>query len=201
MCQFIESIRVEGGLPRLLFYHEERMNRTRSLFFLGAPALRLADYLPEDIDGPGVMKWRLVYGRDGVTECTCTPYRLRPVCSLRLVEADKVDYAYKFLDRSALERCFARRGDADDVLLVRDGLLTDTSIANIALYDGRQWCTPAHPLLCGVKRRSLLESRIITERDIRAEELGRYSLVRVFNALIDWGEVELPVSAIRMPAS
>ena len=32
MCQFIESIRVEGGLPRLLFYHEERMNRTRSLF-------------------------------------------------------------------------------------------------------------------------------------------------------------------------
>ena len=177
------------------------MNRTRSLFFHGASALRLADYLPEDIDGPGVMKWRLVYGRDGVTECTCTPYRLRPVCSLRLVEADKVDYAYKFLDRSALERCFARRGDADDVLLVRDGLLTDTSIANIALYDGRQWCTPAHPLLCGVKRRSLLESRIITERDIRAEELGRYSLVRVFNALIDWGEVELPVSAIRMSAS
>ena len=52
-----------------------------------------------------------------------------------------------------------------------------------------------------MKRRSLLESRIITERDIRAEELGRYSLVRVFNALIDWGEVELPVSAIRMPAS
>ena len=87
------------------------------------------------------------------------------------------------------------------MLLVRDGLLTDTSIANIALYDGRQWCTPAHPLLCGVKRRSLLESRIITERDIRAEELGKYSLVRVFNALIDWGEVELPVSAIRMPAS
>ena len=79
MCQFIESIRVEGGLPRLLFYHEERMNRTRSLFFPGAPALRLADYLPEDIDGPGVMKWRLVYGRDGVTECTRPPFRPRPL--------------------------------------------------------------------------------------------------------------------------
>ena len=192
---------MEDGHPCLLSLHEERMNRTRAAFFPEASLASLADCFSEGMAGAGVWKWRLVYDREGIRECTCTPYRLRPVSSLRLVEADKVDYAYKFLDRSALERCFARRGDADDVLLVRDGLLTDTSIANIALYDGRQWCTPAHPLLCGVKRRSLLESRIITERDIRAEELGRYSLVRVFNALIDWGEVELPVSAIRMPAS
>ena len=89
------------------------------------------------------------------------------------------------------------RDGADDVLMVREGRLTDTSIANVALFDGRQWHTPVRPLLGGVKRRFLLESGTIVERDIRVEDLRRYSRIRLFNALIDWGEMELPVSAVR----
>lgn len=196
MYRFIETVRVENGFPCLLPYHEERMNRTRARFFSGVPWLRLSDYWTKE-SGNGVMKWRLVYGRDGVDECSCTPYRLRPVFGLKMVEADDVDYAYKYLDRTALERCFACRDGADEVLMVREGRLTDTSIANVALFDGKQWHTPVRPLLGGVKRRFLLESGAIVERDIRIEDLPRYSRIRLFNALIRWGEMELPVSVVR----
>lgn len=196
MCRFIETVRVENGFPCLLPYHEERMNRTRARFFPGAAWLHLSDYWTKE-PGSGVMKWRLVYGRDGVDECSCMSYRMRPVFSLQLVEAEDVDYAYKYHDRTPLERCFACRDGADDVLMVREGRLTDTSIANVALFDGRQWHTPVRPLLGGVKRRFLLESGTIVERDIRVEDLRRYSRIRLFNALIDWGEMELPVSAVR----
>lgn len=196
MCRFIETIRVEDGHPCLLSLHEERMNRTRAAFFPEAPLASLADCFSEGMAGAGVWKWRLVYDREGIRECTCTPYVMRRVERLRLVSDDTIDYAYKRANRSALEACFARRGTADDVLIVRGGLLTDTSIANVALWNGRRWCTPARPLLQGVRRRALLEAGLMEERDIPADGLGRYSRIRLFNALIGWGEVELPVRAL-----
>lgn len=91
---------------------------------------------------------------------------------------------------------FARRGAYDDILIVRRHLLTDTSIANIALFDGSHWHTPQHPLLKGTKRAELLDKGILTEKDIRMEELPAYSTVRLFNAMIDWGEVELPADCL-----
>lgn len=196
MCRFIESIRVEDGHPCLLPFHEERMNRTRAAFFPAATSFSLAGCLPEGAAGPGVWKWRLVYDREGIREWTCVPYVMRPVKSLRLVTDDTVEYAYKRVDRSVLEACFARRGQADDVLIVRRGLLTDTSIANIALWNGQRWYTPASPLLRGVRRRALLEAGVLEERDISAGDLGRYTRIRLFNALIGWGELELPVCCV-----
>ena len=42
----------------------------------------------------------------------------------------------------------------------------------------------------------MLEAGLMEERDIPADGLGRYSRIRLFNALIGWGEVELPVHAL-----
>ena len=109
---------------------------------------------------------------------------------------DDIDYACKSTDRSALNRLFARRGAYDDILIVRRHLLTDTSIANIALFDGSHWHTPQHPLLKGTKRAELLDKGILTEKDIRMEELPAYSTIRLFNAMIDWGEAELPTDCL-----
>lgn len=70
-------------------------------------------------------------------------------------------------------------------LIVRRGLLTDTSIANIALFDGKDWFTPKLPLLRGTCRTALIDNGIIKEKDIRPEELSSYSFVRLFNAMIN----------------
>ena len=81
-------------------------------------------------------------------------------------------------------------------IIVRRGLLTDTSIANIALFDGKDWFTPKLPLLRGTCRTALIDNGIIKEKDIRPEELSSYSFVRLFNAMIKWGALEFSTGTI-----
>ena len=59
-----------------------------------------------------------------------------------------------------------KKGDCDDILIIRNGLITDMSYANVAFFDGTQWLTPRIPLLAGTCRERLLETGPIREADI-----------------------------------
>lgn len=144
----------------------------------------------------GIYKCRVLYGRE-IEEITYAPYQMRAVSSLRLIAADAVDYTYKSTNRNELNALYARRGVADDVLIVKNGYLTDTSIANVALYDDKMkvWCTPSRPLLRGTRRAELMDKKIIVERDIPQVHLGEYSKIMLFNAMIDWGRIVLPIDS------
>lgn len=191
MCLFIETIRIEDGKVYNLDYHIERFDRTRAAFWKGSAPIDLRTLVsPQSLEG--IYKCRVVYGRE-IEEITYVPYQMRDVSSLRLVVADTVDYTYKSTNRENLNALYAQRKMADDVLIVKDGCLTDTSIANVALYDGKMWCTPSHPLLRGTKRAELLDKKIIVEKDIPQAHLGKYSKIMLFNAMIDWGRIILPV--------
>lgn len=109
------------------------------------------------------MKCRVIYGRE-IEEITYTSYQIRPVHSLQIVYSDDIDYTYKSTDRSVINELFARRQEQDDILIVKNGLLTDTSIGNIALFDGNEWYTPKQPLLKGTRRASLLAMNLIKEK-------------------------------------
>ena len=74
--------------------------------------------------------------------------------------------------------------DVDEILIEKDGYLTDTSIANIAFYDGEQWVTPAIPLLKGTMRQKLLDEGFLQTRNIKKEELTHYTQVALTNAMI-----------------
>ena len=191
MCLFIETLRIDGGEVCRIDYHNERLNRTRTAFGYGSAPIDLADCL-RDFPREGIFKCRVLYGHE-IEEITYTPYVMRPVRSLRAVHADTVDYAYKSADRSELDGLFARRGGADDTLIVKNGRLTDTTIANIALYDGTGWYTPASPLLEGIQRADLLRRGVVRKREINAENIWAYSEIMLFNAMIEFGELRLPV--------
>ena len=150
MCLFIETIRVEDGQVYNLPYHVERLYCTRAAFW--------KDISPIDLTGiissqslSGIWKCRIAYGK-AIEEITYVPYQRRKVSSLRLVTSDTIDYTYKSTNREELNSLYAQRETADDILVVRNGYLTDTSISNIALYDGITWFTPSWPLLMGIKR-------------------------------------------------
>jgi 4-amino-4-deoxychorismate lyase len=46
-------------------------------------------------------------------------------------------------------------------------------------------------------RASLLGKEMIVPSAIRPQDLSRYSLIRLFNAMIGFGEIEFPVANIR----
>ena len=154
MSRYLETFLVAHR--RLVRESEHRLRLARTLRCApDSPAVSrlLALASREALGAPDVprLRGRLVYDLHGEADFSLLPYAPRRIESLRLVHDDHIDYALKRTDRSALDACFARRGGADDVLIVRRGLLTDTTVANLALFDPHtaRWYTPARPLLAG----------------------------------------------------
>lgn len=195
MHRFIETIRIENERIHHLETHQQRFDRTRAAFFPNGKPIDLKQCLSAE-GYTERTRCRVEYDSQ-IRSVSYLPYTIRPVKRLRCVEANAPDYAFKKADRSALNALFELRGTADDVLIVCKNCLTDTSICNIALWNGRQWLTPATPLLGGTMRERLLHEGIIRTATIRADELSHYQTIRLFNAMIDFGEIELPVSAIQ----
>lgn len=194
MCRYIETIRIEKGRLRNIAYHDRRMNEVRREVWGVDRSASLETYIDASPYEERT-RCRVTYGRD-VESVEFFPYQIRPVHSLQLVRGGQIEYRRKRADRSELNALFACRGESDDVLIVRGGLLTDTSIANIALGDGTGWYTPASPLLEGTQRACLLDAGMIRPLDIHADDLSRFQKIRLFNAMIDFGEIEIDCSAI-----
>lgn len=196
MCQYIESLRVVDGHICNLAYHQQRMNKTRLEVFRQPTPLLLNDVF-KGIKAPsGLAKLRFVYDEAGIHDISCTPYTRKNIHSLRLVTANDIDYRYKSVDRSALNQLKEKQGECDEILIIRNNHITDTSYTNVALYDGKQWFTPSTPLLQGTMRQSLLDGGLLQERELLVSDLPNYKQISLFNAMMELGEVVLPVNKI-----
>jgi 4-amino-4-deoxychorismate lyase len=189
-------VKLRGGEYRHLRLHQARLERTWREAFGGAPGFRLSDFLPTPPDG-GLYRARLSYpGPEGPPTATLHPYSFPSLETLKLVPDPGVDYRFKLLDRSALDALKASCG-ASDFVLVRDGGLTDSSIANLVFEGDGGFFTPEGFLLRGVKWESLLESGRVGVRRIGPESLGLYRKAYFVNAMIDLeDDVSVPVSEI-----
>ena len=108
-----------------------------------------------------------------------------------IVKDNDIDYSFKSTDRTCLNRLATQKGDCDEIIIIKNGLVTDTSFTNIAIYKHGMWLTPKHPLLLGTKRAALLEKGIIQEADITVDDLMKAEKVSLFNAMIDFGQKEV----------
>lgn len=200
MCRFIETLRIEKGKICNVQFHNQRLNKTlvENNIDLSEP-VRLENIIRADKYQKRT-KCHIDYGRT-IEKITCSEYHPRMVRSLRLVEANELDYRFKYADRGSLDALFERKGDADDVLIVKNNRLTDTTIANIALFDGVRWVTPAHPLLEGTCRKRLLNEGILSVKDIFAEDIFSYRYICTLNAMLDFREMEFEItpSTILLP--
>jgi 4-amino-4-deoxychorismate lyase len=196
MYRFFESIQLNDGEFKRLKLHQERVGKTMQDYFPDAKVIDLFDALHNtSFPMMGLYKCRILYDTK-IRGIEYTPYSKRDIHSFRLVETDLVSVPYKNEDRSVLNAAFALRGDCDEIILVKNGLLTDTSFSNIALYDGLNWYTPRIPLIYGVNRTQLVTEDVLSEKDITPSELVNFKLISLFNAMNEFGSLELPISSI-----
>lgn len=199
---FLETIRVTDGIFHLLPLHIERMEATcREAYLTDAPKLNLSNNnIPEKFR-KGNLKCRVRYSRI-IEAVEFEPYTPRSVKSLKMVSDDNIDYHLKYSDRTRLNEIRSHRGDADEVIIVRDGLVTDTSYSNLLFRAGNRFLTPAHPLLNGVMRRWLLRQGFAIECDITPEMLrpnndAGISEVMLINAMLPPGSISpIPIDHI-----
>ena len=195
MCLLLETIRVQDGVLVAVDAHERRMAKARTALFGARDALRLNGIIVPPEHASGRVKCRVVYG-SAIESIEFEPYRPRRVRSLRLVRADAVSYPHKFFDRRIFEALLAKRGSCDDILIVKNGLITDTSFSNIAFDDGSGWITPACPLLAGTMRERLLGQGMIREDEIRPRDLKFFRRACLINAMLDFGECVINLDRI-----
>ena len=139
---------------------------------------------------------RVVYDKDGVRDVSFAAYHPLNIHSLKLVTCNDINYDYKSADRSHLQKLKEQRGDCDEIIIVRNGLLTDSSYSNIALFDGEHWYTPKHPLLKGTMRQSLIDQGILQECVLRPEDLNRFTKVSLINAMMPLGFLEVGIKDV-----
>lgn len=196
MHQFVETIRIEGGKAINLSLHEARMNATRLHFAPHVAPISLQKWLGDAPLSDERIKARVVYDVDGVCETTFLTYKRREIQWLRMVEDNDISYTFKSTDRHDLDHLLALRDGCDEVLIVKNGLITDTSFTNVAFFDGHKWLTPAQPLLNGTMRQWLLQCGQLTEAQITPASLASFQRIILFNAMIGAHELELPITHI-----
>ncbi|WP_160317697.1 aminotransferase class IV [Pseudobacteroides cellulosolvens] len=192
----VETIKLKDGKFYNLDLHNKRFNNTREALFKIKEHIDLMDYLKiHRFDKSGLFKCRIVYSQD-IHNIEFVPYAIRPVKFLKLVYAS-IDYSYKYENRKDINSLFTLRENCDDILIVKDDdRLTDTSAANIAFFDNDRWYTPSYPLLKGVKREMLLQSKTIFEEDLKVWDLKKFNKAAIFSTMVDFGEIIISVSNI-----
>jgi len=183
---FLETLRCENGDIAHLSYHQYRLDITLNHF--GIPPLYDLKYLivaPKE----GLYRCRFLYNAEGFS-IEFHPYLPKSINTLKLIHADSIDYPFKYSDRTTLNTLYDQREECDDVLIVKNGYLSDTTLANIALYDGTRWLTPDKPLLEGTTRARLIHEGFLFPAPLPLDAVLHAKKVAVFNALMGFVEVE-----------
>lgn len=191
---FSEAIKLKDGVLYNLSYHEMRMRRTTEHFFgINFPLLI---EIPED-KMTGLFKCRIVYSNQ-IHSVEFIPYSFRAIRRLALVKDDSIDYVYKYTDRVALNTLLAKSG-CDDIIIIKDGHITDASSSNLVFEDKTGLYTPDSYLLRGTKREYLLDKGVIKERAIKVENIKEYDSIYLINAMVDLEDrIMAPITQLGM---
>lgn len=193
MFPVFETIKVYQGNIHNLELHSQRMLVTAKSLWNASIKLK---HLTTDIlalHNGNLQKCQIKYNQVN-TEINLVDYTPRTITKLLLHKDDQIDYHFKFTDRQKLLGPLKDRRPDVDVLFVKNGLLSDSSFSNIALWNGREWHTPSFPLLYGTKRRFYLSQEKIIGKDIKAIDLKQYQYVSLINAMLDLNDLIIPLT-------
>jgi len=183
MTKLLETIKCRDGSVFHLNYHQQRVNTSRAkLGFDNTLKLELSP--PKN----GLYRCRIVYEKE-IEKLEYIPYRAKKIQSFKLLETD-ISYSLKYENRDEINALFAQKEEADEIIMVKNGLVTDTSIANICFYNGKEWLSPKSPLLKGTTRQRYLDASRIKIADIPLKEIKNYSKIAVMNAMVDFYIIE-----------
>ena len=193
---FTEVIKIEDGVLYNLEYHKARVARTLAAFGICQIDFAMVeDAVPANCTN-GLYKCRIVYSNK-IEKMEFTPYIFRKIETVELVADNNIEYSFKYADRVRLNALKAA-SSCDEIIIVKNGFITDSSYTNLVLKQGKEYFTPKECLLPGTKRQALLDAGIIKLRSIRACELSAYNSIHFINAMIDLEDnISCRISSVR----
>lgn len=200
MYLLFETVCVIDGKIMQIEEHKHRFQTSYRQVYLRNPHFGLFDniLIPKPYQ-KGRVKLKIRYNERG-KDFQFEPYRPREIRSLKVVHKDNITYDLKYCDRTCLDELTRLKDNCDDILIVKEGQITDCSFGNILFFDGKEWLTPAFPLLLGTKRHALLKRKIIRQSSLTLSDLSHFQSFQLINAMRDFDKYGgVPISGIIIP--
>jgi len=179
---YFETIKCDDEEVFNITYHEKRIART-----IGKN-INLLEYIYPPSDQ--LLKCKILYNEDEILDVSFNIYEKRNIKSFKIIINDEINYISKFENRDKINTLFSKKETADEIIIVKNNLITDTSIANIAIYIENQWYTPKKPLLLGTTRQRYIDDGILKEKDITLDLLKKATKIALLNAMVDFDEID-----------
>lgn len=182
MQEYFETIKCEDFEIFNLSYHEKRVAKTIGL------NLNLQEYIYPTTSQ--LLRCKLIYDNSGVLDVQFFPYVKREIKRFKIIFDDEIEYSKKYLNREKLDELFEKRENCDEIIIIKNGIVTDTTIANIAIFYENQWIISNDSLLEGTTKQRLIEEKKLILKDITLQMLQDSSKIALLNAMIDFDIVE-----------
>jgi 4-amino-4-deoxychorismate lyase len=178
---FFETIKCYNGIAYNLQYHQARVDKTFKQFYKLDSFFKL-DSIINSIPSNELLRCKIIYNNSHY-EIEYFPYKKKEITSLTIVEDNSITYDFKYTNRDNIN---SLKQNYQEVIIVKNGLICDTSIANIALYKNNKWLTPKKPLLQGTTRARLLKEGHLIEADLKIDDLFNAQKIGLMNAMTDF---------------
>lgn len=185
MFQFLETIKIKNNEIHDIEFHQKRVDRTFKDFYNSSSSLNLLESISINSNYNNIHKCRFLYNENNY-KIEFIPYSIKDIEKVKLVEDNSINYNYKFINRDNLNKLKNINKEYDDIIIVKNGLITDSSYANLLFFNGSSWITPNSPLLAGTKREKLLNDKVIIEDKICINDLKSFSKFMFVNAMLDF---------------
>lgn len=180
--KYFETIKCEDFEIFNLEYHNKRVSSTIGL------NINLQEYIyPVSNE---LLRCKVIYDKNEIIDVLYFPYKKREIKNFKLIFDDEIEYEKKYLDRTNLDKLFEQKENSDEIIIVKNGVITDTSIANIAIFYENIWITSKNCLLKGTTRNRLIEEKKLVEKDISLKILKGASRLALMNAMIGFDEIK-----------
>ena len=180
---------------------EQHLNRAKeSARFFDIPwvdeAIRAA---LKGIGGDSALRVRLMVSREGVPTVETVAFELNSSPVTVAVALEPVDTRSPFLfhkttRREIYEAARAAHPQVNDVILTNEqGMITESTIANVAVKLGGKWFTPpiSDGCLPGIYRAELLKEGAMYERSVSVSDLAGAQGIALINSVRGWRTARL----------
>ncbi|PJG85095.1 aminotransferase class IV family protein [Conservatibacter flavescens] len=183
MYPLFETLAIINGQIQNIDWHQKRYIHSLDKYYGQKTAVNLTALLANfQIPAKGEIRCRIDYNAH-TQKVQFFPYQRRIIRTFQPVQCDHIQYHLKFTDRTLLNQLFTQRGQCDEIMIIKQGYITDCSIGNLIFLRQGEWFTPNTPLLNGTQRQQLLAQSRIQTRSIKQQDLELFEEIRLINAL------------------